>query len=208
MASACQNRFVLALALVFPPANAAAQSDAPASWSGSAEAYIYLMQDDDFAVPIASADRGELHLEGRYQYEDFRTFSVWAGWRFEAGTSLHLDVVPMAGVLAGRTRGFAPGLEATLSWKSLELYSESEYVFDTAGTESDYYYHWSQLGWQAKSWLTLGLSVQRTRLYQSELSFDRAIYAAATIDVAKLSVYGFNLDGEAPFVIIAMGVDF
>ena len=54
----------------------------------------------------------------------------------------------MAGAVFGRTNGVAPGLELTLSWKSVELYSENEYVF------------------------------------------------------------GFNLDGEAPFAIVALGVDF
>jgi hypothetical protein len=166
------------------------------------------MRGDDFVVPIASMDRGALHLEGRWQYEDFQTFSAWAGWRFATGTSLFLDVVPMAGVLAGRTQGFAPGFETTVAWKSLELYGEGEYVFDTEGEEGDYYYHWTQLGWRTKPWLTLGLSVQRTRLYHSELSFDRGLYASTAFDTAELSVYAFNLDGEEPFVIVAMSVDF
>ena len=105
-------------------------------------------EDDHFLLPIFRADRGPLHLEGRYQYEDRHTGSAWLGWTLEAGKKVHLEVVPMAGAVFGRTNGVAPGLELTLSWKSVELYSENEYVF------------------------------------------------------------GFKLDGEAPFAIVALGVDF
>ena len=214
-------RLVFVLVILIISRIATAQSDpaksaqpplpaAPAasSWAGSLETYGYLMEDDDFVVAVARADRGRLHLEGRYQYEDLRTISAWAGWSFEAGTLLHLEVVPMAGVLAGQTVGFAPGLEATVSWKSLEWYSEIEYVLDVESTEGDYFYVWSQLGWQAKPWLALGLSGQRTRLYQSEFSIDRGIFAATSVGPVALTAYGFNLDGEAPFAILALGIDF
>jgi hypothetical protein len=136
------------------------------------------------------------------------TVSGWTGWRFEAGSALHLELVPMAGVLVGLTTGFAPGLEAALSWKSLELYSEGEYVFDIDSAEGDYHYNWSQLSWQAQPWLGFGLSVQRTRMYQSELSIERGVFVSASRGAAELSVYGFNLDGDEPFAIVGFGVEF
>ena len=205
LCGAMPTRLILVLAIVFAARTAAAQSD---TWSGGLETYGYLMVDDDFVVAVGRADRGRLHLEGRYQYEDLRTFSAWAGWSLEAGTRLHLEAVPMAGVLVGQTVGFAPGLEVTMSWKSLEWYSEIENVFDVESTEGDYFYVWSQLGWQAKPWLALGLSGQRTRLYQSEFSLDRGLFAATSVGPVALTAYGFNLDGEAPFVILALGVEF
>jgi hypothetical protein len=215
------NRLLLILVLVFFPVAGGAVSETPApvpqdvsaagetsSWSASLETFAYLLEDDPYVMPILGADRGSLHLEGRYQYEDRSTVSAWAGRNIETGTTLRLEVVPMAGVVAGLTTGFAPGLEATLSWRSIELYSEGEYVFDFEGTDGDYFYHWSQLSWQAQRWLAFGLSAQRTRMYRSEFSIERGVFAAATRGPVQLSVYGFNLDGDEPFAIIALGVDF
>jgi len=193
------------------PVAAPAPAEAPAapSWSGEIDANVYLhVEDGDFVMPVVRADRGSLHLEGRYQYEDRRSFSAWAGWTFEAGTTVRLEVVPMAGVIAGRTNGVAPGLEISLSWKTLELYSEGEYVFDVEGRENDYFYNWSQLTWQASEWLGLGLATQRTRLYQSEPSIDRGILAAVTSGPVTLSVYGFNLGDDSPFAIVTVGIEF
>ena len=177
------------------------------AWSGSVETFAYLV-DDGFVLPIAAADRGALHLEARYQYEDLETFSAWMGRRFTAGSELQLDVVAMAGAVVGRTDGLAPGIEASLGWKRFELYSEAEFVFDLAGDEGDFFYSWSQLAWQAAPWLAVGLSAQRTRTYDSELAIERGLFATVTKGTGWLSLYGFNLDGEDPFAILAVGFDF
>lgn len=199
---------VVALAALAPCALAQGSAPSPSAWSGSLTGYLYLQQDDDFLLPVLAADRGSLHLEGRFQYEDLETGSLWVGRTFEAGKSLRLAATPIAGLVFGRTDGFAPGLELTLSWKSLELYSESEYLFDFAGHENNYFYAWTELSWQALPWLRLGLSAQRTRLYQSELEIDRGVFAAVRRGPAELMVYGFDLDGDSPFAVVALGVDF
>ena len=191
-----------------PPGGEAEAASAGRSWSFGADAYLYLVEDDSFLMPILSADRGSLHLEGRYQYEDFDTASVWVGWRFETGERLHFEIVPMAGVVLGETNGVAPGLEVTVSWKSLELYSESEYVFDAEGAEGHFFYSWSELGWQATGWLRLGLTAQRTRMYASELAIDRGVLTAVAIGAVELAAYGFNLDGEDPFAVLALAIEF
>jgi hypothetical protein len=172
-------------------------------------ANVYLQQEDgDFVMPVFTADRGALHLESRYQYEDRRTVSAWAGWNLGWGSELRLDVVPMAGVIVGRTNGLAPGVEVTLGWKTLEAYSEWEYVVDLEGTDGDYGYAWSTVTWQVTPWLGIGAVAERTRLYKSELAIERGPFAAATWGRATLSVYGFNLDGESPFAVVAFAWDF
>jgi hypothetical protein len=204
------DRLVLVAALVAAPGLALAQTATAgnAAWSFSFASYLYLQEEDDFLLPILAADRGSLHLEGRFQYEDLETGSLWVGRTLGAGTSLRLEVTPMAGLVFGRTDGFAPGLELTLSWRNLELYSESEYLFGFASQEDNYFYAWSELSWQARPWLRLGLSVQRTRLYQSEREVDRGLLAAVSRGPVELVLYGFNLDGDAPFAIVALGVEF
>jgi hypothetical protein len=217
-------RCALFLALAITPCVVAGATDAPQpappetppgpdsgnrSWSVDGEAYFYFLDGGgDFVMPIVAADRGSLHLEGRYQYEDFDTASLWVGWNFATGSRLHLELVPMVGVVFGNTDGAAPGLEATLSWKTFELYSENEYVFDAEGAEGDFFYSWSQLSWQALSWLTVGLSTQRTRMYDSELAIDRGLFATVAAGAVEISLFGFDLDGEDPFAILSVGLSF
>ena len=179
-----------------------------AGWSVGLEAYFTSLEDGSYLLPIVSADRGSLHLEGRYQYEDLRTTSVWAGWNFETGKAFELEVVPMAGVVVGRTDGFAAGFELTLSWRSLELYTENEFVFDLGDSEGDFFYSWSEFSWQAQPWLRLGLSPQLTRERGADLEIDPGILVGFAHGPAEVILYGFNLGGDDTFYIVGLTWDF
>src|SRR4051794_24681867 len=119
------------------PATTAALEPDDEKWSFSLSAYTYFIPDDhEYVQPTITADRGHLHLEARYNYEDQNTASVWAGYNLAGGDKLAWEITPMIGGVFGDTSGVAPGYIASLSWWRLALYSEGEYVID-AGDSSD-----------------------------------------------------------------------
>ena len=177
-------------------------------WSFAAEADLYLQEDVTFVMPTLSADRGLLHFESRWNYEDLETLSVWVGATLEAGRTVELSVTPMVGALLGRTKGFAPGLEISLAWKRLSFSSASELVFDVQGPEGDFFYNWSELTVQTMPWLSVGIATQRTRLYESEREVDLGPFVSFERGAVSLSLYGLNVDGDAPFLIVALAVEF
>src|SRR5262249_32058662 len=87
-----------------PPANPQPAVKIPWEFSITVDGYIPPDQ-DDYVSPIVTADRGWLHLEARYDYEDQRTGSVWFGYNFSAGKKLVLKLTPMIGGVFGRTNG-------------------------------------------------------------------------------------------------------
>ena len=113
--------------------------------------------DSNYLQPTVSADRGWLHLEARYNYEAQQTASFWAGVNFEAGERVTLALTPMFGIVTGDTDGVAPGLLVTLATWKLELYSEAEWVVDSAETSDSFFYNWSELTLQPVEWFRFGL---------------------------------------------------
>src|SRR5690349_10797432 len=114
---------------------------ASASWKFSAWGDFFILPDEkDFVNPTFYARHKNLHLEGRYNYEDRNTASLWAGRRFEFGHSVKFVLVPMAAIVFGNTDGMAPGLEAEIMYGKFDFYSESEYLFDFAGKENNFFY--------------------------------------------------------------------
>lgn len=77
------------------------------------------------------ADRGWLHLEARYNNEDYRTGSLWFGRNFTAGKKLVFDATPIFGGVFGRTNGIAPGCDASLSYREIALSVSNYHVFNT-----------------------------------------------------------------------------
>jgi hypothetical protein len=112
-----------------PQAPAAAPTAHPHAagerWTFGASAYTYFVPGDrDYVQPTITADRGQLHLEARYNYEALDTGSLWAGWTFAGGGDLSWEIMPMLGAVFGQVDGVAPGYKGSLDWRRFELYSE------------------------------------------------------------------------------------
>jgi len=188
---------------------AAAPAPEPTAWEYSASVYGYFPPDDyHYAQPTVIANHGGLHLEARYNYEGLKAGSAWVGWNVGTGDKLRLDATLMAGGVFGDTRGFAPGLELTLSYGKFQLYSESEYVIDTENSRGNFFYTWAQLGWSPLEWLTVGIASQRTRVYRTGLDIQRGVFVGFAYKSLSLSVYVFNPGWETPTVVSSLAVSF
>src|SRR4030095_12729434 len=109
-------------------------------WSFSAAALGYIVPHDrDFVQPTFTADRGRLHLEARYNYEDLETGSAWVGFNFSLGGEVALEATPMLGGVFGKTDGIAPGYKFSLTYWKLELYSEGEYLIDVGDSSESFF---------------------------------------------------------------------
>ena len=181
----------------------------PKTWSLSASVYTYFVPDDrNYVQPTFAADRRHLHLEARYNYEAYKTGSLWAGYNFSAGNKLTFDLTPMLGAVFGDTNGVAPGYEITLSWRKLAFYSESEYVFVPADHSENFGYTWSQLTLAPVDWFQFGLVAQRTRAYQTDLDVQRGLLLGFSWNRVDLGAYLFNPDRDQPTWVFSVTVNF
>ena len=185
-----------------------AASAAPA-WEASASIYGYLIPDgSDYLVPIFNADRGRLHLEGRYNYEAAKTGSIFGGWNFSRGKTCVFEATAMLAAIVGDMRGVAPAYRVVLAYKRLEVYSEGEYVFDAEGSEGDFYYNWTEVSYRPAEWFRVGAVAQRTRLYETGLDIQRGFLLGLSTGRTEFSAYVFNLDLDNPTGVLAVTIDF
>lgn len=173
-------------------------------WSISADLNTYFIPNSTFLLPVLRADKGALHLESRYNYEDFNTFSAWAGYNFSGGKKLEYALTPMLGGVIGNSNGVAPGLELTLGLNKFELYSEQEYLFEFSDKTYNFYYNWTDLTYSPKDWLWFGLSGQRTRLYQTDLEIQRGLIVGGGFKNWAFTGYLYNLFFDEPFVLLTI----
>jgi hypothetical protein len=179
------------------------------TWAFSAAVYTYLLPEEtDYAQPAFTADRDKLHLEARYNYEGRKTASAWIGYNLSFGEEVTFDLTPMIGGVFGDTDGIAPGYRFSLGWRKLELVSESEYVFDSRGSEDSFFYTWSELAWAPRDWVRLGMVAQRTRAYQTELDIQRGFLVGVSWKKASFTTYVFNPDTDRTTVVLGLVLDF
>jgi hypothetical protein len=191
---------------------ASAPSAAPAAWSVSASLFTYVEPDEgDYGVylqPTFTADRGWLHLEGRFNYEDFDTGSVWLGRNVSVGKTVTLEITPRIGAVFGNTNGVAPGFTGTLAWKTLEFYSETEYVFDAGDWADSFLYTWSEWAWALIRGWRVGLVIQREKVYKTEIEVQRGFFVGWSSDRVDLTTYVFNPGASKPTVVLGAIVRF
>src|SRR6476659_10325606 len=181
--------------LVVAGAARGAESEADIRWSGAVTGFYYAMRDQpDFGVGVASLDRGSLHLEARYNYEARNATSIFAGWKFAGGDTVKFEVTPIVGGLFGAARAVVPGLEASVSWRTLDIYVEAEYVRDLNHSSASYVYSWTELGWRPVEWLRVGFVGQRTRTVDTGRDIQRGVFGQIPIGPATVTVYFFNPD--------------
>jgi len=205
-------RKCLLLAVVLPYVMSAASPDSmstsgghtPWEFSLSGSYYAYPAVEDNL-IAVARANRGDLQFEARYNYEDRKTGSVFAGWTFSAGRSLRIAMTPMAGMAFGRTTGVVPALEASLGAGMFDFYAETEYLIDVHDNSGNFSYSWLELGVAPIEIIRLGLTAQRSRIVQSPLVLDRGLFAQIAPGPGKLSLYAFNLFTESWFLV--MGIE-
>jgi len=174
------------------------------AWSFSVSAYTYIVPDShDYVQPTFTADRGWLHLEARYNYEALDTGSAWIGYNFSGGEKLAWEFTPMLGGVFGDTSGVAPGYEATLKWRWLDLYTEGEHVFSTDGEEGSFFYSWSTMTVSPVKWLQLGLVIQHTKAYETDRDIQRGILVGFSSEHYGIVAHMFNPDDEDPTYVLA-----
>lgn len=179
----------------------------PESWSYSLSLYGFDPPDEgSYVSGILAVDRGALHLEARYQYEDLDTGSFFVGRNFAWDGEIGVELVPLAGIVFGRTEGIAPGVELDLTWKALEFYVEAEYVFDLEDSDDNFFYAWSELTLAPTEWLSFGLVAQRTRVFDQELELDRGLLLRLSHEAFSLDLYFFNIEQDDPYFGLAFGL--
>ena len=188
------------------PASTAAKAS---SWDFNASVSGYLVpHGQSYASPTFTADHDTLHLEARYNYEAQRTGSLWAGYNLSTGKKLVLDVTPMIGGVFGNVNGIAPGLEFTVTYKNVELYSANEYIFDTTSKAGNFFYTWTQLTYSPVKWFTAGYVVQRTRAYRTPLDIQHGILVGFTHKKVTFTSQIFNIGEADPTVVLSLGYRF
>jgi len=205
----------LAAAIVAPaPGRAGDGTAAPGAgtapaWEWGPSVLLYVLRDEaDFLQPTLTADRGPLHLEARYNYEDRETGSAFVGWNLSFGEELKLGLTPMLGGVFGRTNGIALALTLTLEWGPLALWTQSEYVFDLGDSSASYFYAWSELSVSPVEWLRAGLALQRTRVVETPLEVQWGPLLGFSVWKLTATAYLFAPGQESQYVVLAVAGSF
>jgi hypothetical protein len=103
------------------------------------------------------------YAEIRYNYEDVQTFSLFTGKTLTGGRSLRYSITPMTGISVGNFTGLSFATNAEVEWKSFYTSSQTQYSIGTRTGISNFFFSWSELGYNIAEHIFGGLALQYTK---------------------------------------------
>jgi len=187
----------------------AVDETAETEWEFSLSISTYLAQHSrDYANPNFTADHDWLHLEARYNYEALKTGSLWLGYNFSVGTKLTLEATPMIGGVFGDITGIAPGYAISISYEPIEFFTQGEYFFDSAIHAGDFFYSWSELSYAPASWCKVGVVVDRTKAFGSNIDIRRGPLVGFKYKKVDFTTYWLSPGTRDATFIFTVNVNF
>lgn len=144
------------------------------------------------------------YLEGRYNYEEVRTGSVYIGKTFEHEAAFSYEITPMIGVVGGLINGGAIAENGTARFKKILLSLQSQYTFSIENCNKNFVYAWVDLSYDLFKGLSLGLSMQQTNLYQTKGRSERGFFLKAELGKWEFPVYIFNPSGNNRYMVLGL----
>jgi hypothetical protein len=121
-----RNSIIIASILFATCAEVSAQSQ------GGFEQYYYVKNRDTLTmVPLIHfQSHRNWYVEGRFNYEDMHTVSIYAGKSFSKDVGkLSYGIIPMIGVVAGKYKGGSAGFNLNAERKMFYFSSQTQYTF-------------------------------------------------------------------------------
>jgi hypothetical protein len=172
---------------------------------GGIEQYYYTAAGEPVIVPkVYYESRHHWYGEMRYNYEGFQTVSVNAGKVFSNNRLLSLSVTPFAGVVLGRLNGGTLGSNLKMEYKSLFFSSEPQYTFSLERRLDNFFFNWSELGYELNKIIYTGLALQITRPYKRKNTWEPGAMIGFTYKNWTFPLYAFSPAGNKPNFVLGI----
>jgi len=175
--------------------------------SGGVEQYYYTRTAGTDAVmtPIAHiTSSNNWYGEARYNFDELNTFSLYAGRKFSGNGLLSWEATPMVGGLMGQMTGGSVGMNFGADYRKIFFSSQSQYSFSLENNTEKYFYNWSELGYEATSWLYAGLAMQQTNLYREFGRLEPGCVIGFSIKNWTIPLYAFNTSERERYFVLGV----
>jgi hypothetical protein len=144
-------------------------------------------------VPVMHYEsNNKWYAEARYNYDEYQTFSLYAGKTFSRQNMFSYAFTPVIGAMTGKLNGGSVGLNTELSYKKFNFSSQSQYTVSAENKNSNFFFSWSELYYQPLKWMYTGVTLQHTRIYKTDARLEPGVLIGFSFDQWSFPVYSFT----------------
>lgn len=143
------------------------------------------------------------HTELRYNYDALESYSLYFGKTFNKESDFSYNITSMLGIVAGRFEGVSGACNIDVDYKNFYLSSQLQYTVFTNLKQDNYFYNWSELGYQPKDWFYFGAALQHTWLSKDD-GLSAGILGSFCYKNFSLPIYVFSPLSKEPSYIFSL----
>ena len=176
---------------------------------GGVEQYYYSgFKRTSTVVPKAYfQNKQNWYTEVRYNYDELETISFNAGKTFSGNNAVSYSITPLAGIMAGKLNGASLGLNVESEFRNIFLSAASQYSFSPNKNDVDYFFNWSEVGYQVTENLFTGVAMQLTHLYNQTNQWEPGIMAGVSINKWTFPLYIFNPAAGNRYIVLGINIE-
>lgn len=168
--------------------------DATAQSAKTVEAYNILNAANEYVwMPVVHYKSSKnFYAEARYNYEDIKTASVYAGKNYSWGNSVQYSITPMAGVVFGNYNGISVAANSEVEYSGFNFSGQLQYTLNTKNNMENFFYNWVELSHSFLKKMYGGISLQQTVLHKGRLVTETGLLLGFNAGKVTVPVYLFN----------------
>ncbi|HUQ66403.1 MAG TPA: hypothetical protein VM101_09620 [Flavitalea sp.] len=181
--------------------------NAPAQSSATVEQYYFTRsaRTEALMTPIANfTSSNNWYGEARYNFDELNTFSLYAGKKFSGAGNVSWQATPLVGGLMGQMTGGSVGVNIDIDYRKLFVATQSQYSFSLENNRDKYFFNWSEVGYNATSWLYAGLAVQQTNIFKTIGKLEPGYMVGFSIRNWTIPLYAFNTTGDERYFVLGL----
>jgi len=175
---------------------------------GGFEQYLYAKNKQSLqVVPLLHYQNSKnWYAEARYNYEDTATVSLYGGKIFSKETKkLSYSMLPLAGAVLGRYKGGSLGMNINIEYKKMFFSSQSQYTFSTKDRSNNFFYSWSEVGYNISDWFYVGSAIQHTHMYNTKFELgEKGFVVGLSMGKWVFPLYVFNPSSNNQYFILGI----
>jgi hypothetical protein len=180
-----------------------------AQWKGGIEQYNYFSQSSAMTIePVLHIQTAaNFYGELRYNYEEKDAISLNAGKVFFIPGKFQTTLIPMLGIIAGSMEGYSFGLHLETGWKNFYFSSRSQYCRSFSNGSPDFFFTWSETGYNISPAVFTGIALQYKRQLESSEA-EPGLMGGINFKNISVSFYEFSPFHSDSYFVLGLNYEF
>jgi hypothetical protein len=160
-----------------------------------------------FVPMIHFETKNNWYAEMRYNYEEVQTISFYGGKTFSGGKAITYSITPLAGFATGRFTGISVAVNTEMDWKNFYVSSQSQYSQALKKDSRDFFFSWSEMGYNISRNVFTGLSMQYTRQL-GKAEAEPGCMAGINFKNISVPFYVFNPFNSSCYFVLGLNYEY